>query len=154
MTGVETSAENGHAKVKVLKGGKSTGRNPLPDTTIAGGIENATTVVVSVKGMIAPGNRVSELEAADPVNTPAVTGVKTSGTGILTTITEGAECPYGREHLAALDCTEIGLHSVGVPTMCGDAPIKNILVSSPIFAPEKPEDTGVATISGDDRTCV
>lgn len=64
----------------------------------------------------------------------------------------GAESSYGREHVAAVDCTEIGLHPVVVVTIGGCAKIIYIDFLPSEVAPDKPEETGVEAICGDDRT--
>lgn len=87
------------------------------DPLSAGVIENPSTVVASVKGMIATDNVVCELETTDTRMTSAETGVMTDGTGLLMSETEGAELSILAIYWIALDWTAVGIRVAVVATI-------------------------------------
>lgn len=145
VTGVDSDSCEGHAYVKVFVGG-SCGVATEPFTALAGVIENVSTVVMSVCGMIASKNVVCEFETADSVYRSCCTGVWTDGEGIGITITEGADWSGGVIYLAAIDWTESGIHTSVFVTRGGMAIRSGGWADSAYVPSEKSDEVGTLAI--------
>lgn len=114
-TGVDTCEKYGHSERRALNGSRGIKTMSLPLS--AGVMEDTTTVVRSVKGIIITTNVVCEFETRDSVDHSNLRGVDTLGVGEGAAATEGASLSRGLAYITTLDRTAVVMSTSRVVAM-------------------------------------